>query len=143
MRTCTAAVAALVCLTLTACSQDTGGRSDCRSDAQKASSIPADSGKVALEKAARAYSAAYFQPNAAVAWPMLSHRCRQEMSLDTYQDRLNAMAKEYGHQKITRLDIEVSGDMARVTYKYSPDSDLSSWRQPWTYEEGDWKRDAC
>lgn len=143
MRTRTAAAAALLCLALSACSQDAGGGSDRGSDERAASSAPANGGKVALEKAVRAYSAAYFQANAAVAWPMLSPRCRRETSPETYRDRMTAAAEKYGPQKITRLDVEVSGDMARVTYKYAPDPTLSSWRQPWSYEEGAWKRDAC
>ncbi|WP_377273703.1 hypothetical protein [Peterkaempfera sp. SMS 1(5)a] len=102
-----------------------------------------DAGKGALEDAVRAYSDAYFKPDAAAAYRMLSTRCSAKIDQQVYKAQLDAAVKTYGHQDIKSVTVnQRSDDLARVSYNYSVPA-LDQAGQPWVRENGIWRYDAC
>ncbi|MFG2976286.1 hypothetical protein ACGFYY_25300 [Streptomyces sp. NPDC048331] len=144
----TAALAtAAALLALTAC---TNANSDPKPAEPAASSSPtaaapkADPARADLEKAVRAYSAAYFKPDGAAAYTALSKRCAAKAGdADIFAGIVDTAAKAYGKQEIQTLAVDqLAGDMARVTYTYSVPK-LNQTGQPWAREGGVWKYDGC
>lgn len=146
----TLAAAALVALSLTACSSTpaapAAAGTTATSSPQSAAattSAPADTGSAALEAAVRAYSKAYFAGDATTGYAMLSKRCTTSVDKDIYAAAIATEAKAYGKQAIKTLTVEqLSGDLARVSYTYSVPL-LNQKSQPWTRENGAWHYDAC
>jgi hypothetical protein len=97
-----------------------------------------------LEQAVRDYTDAYFAGEASTAHRMLSERCRKEINPLVYGEMLRQAKKDYGpDHPATDVQAEVSGDMARVTYKVKGLPMLDQTQQPWAREGGAWKYDAC
>jgi hypothetical protein len=98
-----------------------------------------------LDKAVRAYSAAYFKPDGKAAYAALSKRCQTKAGgdPDMFSIIVDNAAKAYGKQEIQSLTIDqLAGDMARVTYTYSVPK-LNQTSQPWAREAGTWRYDGC
>ncbi|MFF1957976.1 hypothetical protein ACFVWX_13420 [Streptomyces sp. NPDC058220] len=147
MRTRTIALAAVLLATLTACSSSDDGKASSKTNRNKPATAPKqkptseDAGD--LEKAVRAYSIAYFKPDAEAAYSALSARCREEISDLVFKPVVEAAAKDYGKQEIKTLTVDqLSGDLARVSYTYSVPK-LDQKQQPWAREGGVWRYDAC
>jgi hypothetical protein len=147
MRTHPAALTALALLTLTACSGTADNPPATASPKPGASAAtdkpePADTDRAAVEQAVRAYSAAYFKPDAAAAHRMLSARCAAKAQPAVYR-ALVEQTETLGRHEIRTLTVDqISGDMARVSYTYDVPK-LSQQAQPWVREDGAWKHDAC
>ncbi|MER6103608.1 hypothetical protein ABT115_15120 [Streptomyces sp. NPDC001832] len=131
MRTTTSLLAAAVALTgLTACS----GSSD--DDKATSSSGP--------ETAVTTYTAAYFKGDATTAYEALSKRCKGKIGPDAYAGVVKQASTEYGtDHPATDVQADVSGDMARVTYKVKGLPKFDQEAQPWAREGGAWRYDAC
>ncbi|MET9465814.1 hypothetical protein ABZY44_13605 [Streptomyces sp. NPDC006544] len=152
MRTHTAItlLAAAGLLALTACSSDSSDPAPDKGAPAPASSAPSapapkiDPERANLDKAVRAYSAAYFKPDGAAAYAALSKRCQDKAGdADIFAVIVDTAAKAYGKQEIQTLTIDqLAGDMARVTYTYSVPK-LNQTSQPWAREGGAWKYDGC
>jgi hypothetical protein len=111
--------------------------------ASAATDKPADTSRVALEAAVRAYSAAYFKPDADAAHRMLSKRCAAKMDRIMYAAVVEQTVKTLGRHEIRTLTVDqISGALARVSYTYDVPK-LSQTSQPWAREGGVWKYDAC
>lgn len=141
----TATAAAL--LALTACtsnSSDPKPAEPAPSSSTSSAAPKADPARADLEKAVRAYSAAYFTPDGAAAYAALSKRCAAKAGdADIFAGIIDTAAKAYGKQEIQTLTIDqLAGDMARVTYTYSVPK-LNQTSQPWAREGGVWKYDGC
>ncbi|MFI8194281.1 hypothetical protein ACIF8T_37070 [Streptomyces sp. NPDC085946] len=151
-RTTTAVLAAAL-LTLTGCTSTDGGDT-----AAPAPSAPVTSSKPSsepsaeptagdtadLEAAVKAYTDAYFAAEAGTAHRMLSERCKKEINPLVYGTVLKQAKKDYGpDHPATDVRAEVSGDLARVSYKVKGLPKLDQERQPWAREGGTWKYDAC
>ncbi|MFI2209182.1 hypothetical protein [Streptomyces sp. NPDC020141] len=146
-----AAVAAVLLLTLTACSGSGSGADPKTGPSAEAASTPAADpaekaaadGTKELEAAVRAYSDAYFAPDAKAAYSMLSQRCQDAYVLEIFEPAVKAAASDYGKQEIESLTVDRAADgMARVSYTYAVPT-LSQKQQPWTLEGKTWKYDAC
>ncbi|MFF8447886.1 hypothetical protein ACF06Q_09315 [Streptomyces leeuwenhoekii] len=148
----TITTAVLLLAALTACSSSDGDGDT----ASPAPSAPATSSEPStapspppgdaaeLEKAVEAYTAAYFAGEASTAHRMLSERCREKINELVYGATVKQAAKDYGpDHPATDVRAEVSGDMARVSYKVKGIPKLDQDAQPWAREGGDWKYDAC
>lgn len=106
------------------------------------SASPADE-RTALTDAVKAYSAAYFKPDAAAAGKLLSARCRAQTSADAYKAALARAVATYGHQQIKTVTVDrLSGTLALVSYTYSVPV-LDQHGQPWVLESAAWRYDAC
>jgi hypothetical protein len=99
--------------------------------------------KAALVDAVRAYSAAFFKPDPASGWALLSKGCKDTTSRTAYAAELTAAVKVYGHQQVKTVTVDqIAGGLARVSYTYSVPT-LDQNRQPWALEDGAWKYDGC
>ncbi|KUJ68065.1 hypothetical protein ACZ90_22760 [Streptomyces albus subsp. albus] len=137
-----AAIAALLCLPLAACSGD-------NSDDKPAAGTPADKANIAgkndteaLEKSVRDYTAALFGGDAS-GYDLVSQRCQAELSRDQYKAMSEQAHNDYGSLTIKTIKVDqISGDMARVSYGVGvPQFERKG--QPWTREDGTWRWDAC
>jgi hypothetical protein len=98
----------------------------------------------ALARAVRAYSDAYLGDAPGSAYELLSQRCKQRITPDEMRV-LTAGAKElYGIRTITDLRVEeLSGNLARVTYRYKTQPEIDQVSEPWVKEAGGWHQDDC
>jgi hypothetical protein len=152
MRTTAALLAAAALLALTGCSSsDEGDATPTKTPSPaptksqpSATPSPVPSSVGELERAVKDYTAAYFNAEASTAHRMLSERCRKEINPLVYGDMLRLAKKEFGSDhRATDVKAEVSGKLARVSYRVSG---LAKYRQdaePWAREGGVWKYDAC
>lgn len=102
----------------------------------------ADTG--ALEQAVKDYTSAYFGGEASTAHRMLSERCRDQINELVFGATVKAAAEEYGpDHPATDVQADVSGDMARVSYRVQGLPKFDQSQQPWAREGGAWKYDAC
>ncbi|MBT2449468.1 hypothetical protein J7F03_20725 [Streptomyces sp. ISL-43] len=139
------ALAAAGLLALTGCSSSDPKPAPVDAPAPTSSPSPkVDPARVDLEKAVRAYSAAYFKPDGAAAYAALSKRCQDKAGdADVFTIIVDTAAKAYGKQEIQTLTIDqLAGDLARVSYTYSVPK-LNQTSQPWAREAGTWKYDGC
>lgn len=149
MRTYTAAaLTAAALIALAGCSNNPApadaAPAPAPADSSAAPSPKPDPARADLEKAVRAYSAAYFAPDGKAAHAALSKRCQAKAGPpELFTAIVETAAKGYGRQEIQTLTIDqLAGDMARVTYTYSVPK-LNQSGQPWIREAGTWKYDGC
>jgi hypothetical protein len=103
---------------------------------------PVDDGD--LEQAVKQYTDAYFAADTATAYGLLSKRCKGQMDEIVFGSLLKEATKQYGpDHPATDVKTQVSGDLARVTYKVEGLPKFDQQAQPWTREGGAWKYDAC
>lgn len=101
-------------------------------------------GTAKLEQAVKDYTAAYFAGEASTAHRMLSERCRDQINELMFGATVKAAAEEYGpDHPATDVQAEVSGELARVSYRVEGLPKFDQSQQPWTLEGGAWKYDAC
>ncbi|PWI08341.1 hypothetical protein DIZ27_23160 [Streptomyces sp. NWU339] len=152
MRTRATTITAVLLLALTACSSsDDDTSADPKPSAPTTSSTPSSepssapsSGDDPLETAVKEYTEAYFAAEASTAHRMLSERCRKEINPLVYGETLRQAKKDYGSDHpATDVTAEVSGDLARVSYKIEGLPKFDQQAQPWAREDGVWKYDAC
>ncbi|MBM7088111.1 hypothetical protein JTP67_06000 [Streptomyces sp. S12] len=155
MRTrATITLAAALLLTATACTADDdpsgSGPSTPAPATTSAPASPAEpsggtgDGANAVEAAVKTYTDAYFAGEASTAHGMLSERCRKEINPLLFGETVRQASKEHGpDHPATDVRAEVSGDLARVSYKVKGLPSLDQAQQPWAREGGDWKYDAC
>ncbi|HZH27929.1 MAG TPA: hypothetical protein VEY95_12180 [Azospirillaceae bacterium] len=156
MRTrATITLAAVLLLALTACSASEDDGIDAAPtstpSAPAANSDPTTSGTPAeasadaaeLERAVRAYTAAYFADKPDTTYGMLSARCKERITPVAMAALTERAVGDYGQQDVKRFQVDqLSGDMARVSYGVGlPKFDQK--QQPWVRESGAWKYDAC
>jgi len=146
MRTHTAAVLlAAAAIVLTGCSSEPKPDAKPVTDPSTSAQAPkVDPERANLDKAVRAYSAAYFKPDGKAAYTALSKRCQAKAGdADIFAGIVDTAAKAYGKQEIQTLTIDqLAGDLARVSYTYSVPK-LNQSGQPWVREAGTWKYDGC
>lgn len=142
--TTTAGVCALVALT--ACTHEPAsspGQGPTRV-APASASAPVDT--AALESSVRAYVKAYYEPDAATAYRLLSATCRDRWTEESFAglpERAAATARQIGTTyTLRRLSVDrVVGDTAQVTYGVGePRFDETS---TWILEDGVWHNDHC
>src|SRR5690606_32128950 len=156
MRTrATITLTAALLLTATACTADDPSGSAPSTPAPATTSAPASTspaepsggtgdGANAVEDAVRAYTDAYFAGEASTAHGMLSERCRKEINPLLFGETVRQANKEHGpDHPATDVKAEVSGSLARVSYKVEGLPKFDQTQQPWAREGGDWKYDAC
>jgi hypothetical protein len=95
-----------------------------------------------LEAAVRAYSAAFLGGDGAGAWALLSSRCQQKMAEIDYKATVAAAGVKYGSATLQSVTATVNGTQGTATYTYS-DPTIDQQNQPWTFESGGWRWDAC
>ncbi|QIJ61030.1 hypothetical protein [Streptomyces sp. JB150] len=153
-RAATTMLAAVLLLALTACSSSDDGTdaaptgtpsTPAAASAPAASATPAATPADAaeLERAVRAYTAAYFADKPDTTYGMLSARCEERITPEAMAALTERAVGDYGRQEVQRFRIDqLSGDMARVSYGVGlPKFDQK--QQPWVREDGAWKYDAC
>ncbi|MER8158150.1 hypothetical protein [Streptomyces sp. NPDC094472] len=141
-----ALTAAILCLPLTACGNDSGssnGKNPAAGDTRADKPKSKDDGAGALEKSVRAYTKALFGADADTGYALLSERCKGQMSSQEFEALAKDAHHEYGSLTIKNLSVDqMSGDMARVSYGVGvPQFERKA--QPWTREAGTWRWDAC
>lgn len=138
-----AAVAVLAGCSSSGSSDDATAPATTASSGQTAAPAAADDGTAALTAAVHAYSDAYFKPDPAAGYRLLSARCQQTTTAAAYGAALRAAVAAYGHQDVQAVTVDqIGGDMARVTYTYTVPA-LTQTGQPWVREDGAWHYDAC
>jgi hypothetical protein len=150
MRTrATTTLAALLIAALTACgsgSDDSAAPASDSSpaDAEQTTAVPAEHEADDLKAAVHVYTAAYFEGDADTAYGMLSKRCRGKVGPEMFEATLKQAAADYGpDHPATDVRAEVSGKLARVSYKVKGVPKFDQERQPWALEGDAWKYDAC
>jgi hypothetical protein len=154
MRTTTAALAtaATLLLALTACSSSGDDTADpapstpatSPATAEEPTTTPTPADAAALEGAVKAYTAAYFKGDTKTGYATLSKRCAKAIDEALYEATVKQDAADYGTgHPATDVKAEVSGTLARVTYKVQGLPKFDQEQQPWTREGGTWKYDAC
>lgn len=147
-RTALALAAAAGLLALTGCSsapKPTAEQPPANGPAPSSSPAPtADPARAELEKAVRAYSAAYFKPDGPAVYAALSQRCATKIGdPEPFNGTVEAAAKTYGKQGITSVTIDdIASARAHVSYTYAVPK-LSQSSQAWAREGGAWKYDGC
>ncbi|MEV5433805.1 hypothetical protein [Streptomyces sp. NPDC052701] len=144
----TRAAAAVLLLALTACTSSDGDAPAAGdsgpADAEQTTEVPAEHENDDLEAAVAVYTAAYFQGDADTAYGMLSKRCRERIGPEAYRAVVEQAAKDYGpDHPATDVKAEVSGKLARVSYKVEGLPKFDQAQQPWALEGDAWKYDAC
>lgn len=100
----------------------------------------------ALESSVRAYVKAYYEPDTAAAYRLLSATCRDEWTEESFAglpERATATARQLGTTyTLRRLTVgRVTKDTAQVTYGVGePRFDETS---TWVLEDGGWHNDSC
>lgn len=147
----TTAAAVLLLATLTACSgpghtegEGPDPTASAPATSSKPSTTPTPADAAELTAAVQAYTTAYFKGEGSTAHRMLSERCKKEINELVYGATVDQAAKEYGpDHPATDVKAEVSGTLARVSYKVKGLPKFDQQAQPWTREDGAWKYDAC
>ncbi len=153
-RATTTLAAVLLLAALTACSSsdsdDASTTPTAEPTADASSSAPADTSggtsgsSSTLEQAVQAYTVAYFKGDADTAYAALSKRCQGKISAAEYGGVVEQAKTDYGPgHSATDVKAEVSGKLARVTYKVTGLPKFDQDAQPWALEGGTWKYDAC
>ncbi|MFF9124371.1 hypothetical protein ACF09J_13855 [Streptomyces sp. NPDC014889] len=152
-RTATATLTAIAALTaLTACSSSGDDASKPSSPttasstpaAEPATTAPAAGTATELERVVSMYTDLYFGGDGKGAYAFLSKRCQAKAGPDMYAATVEQAAKEYGpDHPATDVKPDVSGDLARVSYKVKGLPKFDQDAQPWAREGGAWKYDAC
>ena len=148
MRTrATITLAAALLLPLTACSSSDDGAAEPGSSAtseQQPSTTPTPADAAELTAAVQAYTAAYFKGDTDKAYGALTDRCQGKVTPEAYGAVVKKFAADYGpDHPATDVQADVSGSLARVTYKVKGLPKLDQKQQPWAREGGAWKYDAC
>jgi hypothetical protein len=146
--TTTTLAAALLLAALTACSSGDDSAAPASdsspANAEQTTTVPAEHEADDLKAAVQVYTAAYFEADVDTAWGMLSERCKGELNRIVYEEQLKAAKADYGpDHPATDVKVEVSGELARVTYGVKGLPMLDQTKQPWTLEDNAWKYDAC
>ncbi|MEU6229971.1 hypothetical protein [Streptomyces sp. NPDC047042] len=143
----TITVTAALLLVLTACSSsddgtDTASTPTTTAETPTTTPTPADAAE--LTAAVEAYTDAYFAGDATTAYGALSKRCAGKVGEATYAAVVKQAAADYGQgHAATEVKAEVSGALARVSYKVAGLPKFNQTQQPWSREAGAWKYDAC
>lgn len=143
--------AALLALTACTSSTDDGDSAPEPSSAppttaeqQEPSTTPTPADAAELTAAVQAYTAAYFEGDAEAAYGALSERCQGKVTAEAYGAVVEQAKADYGpDQAATDVQADVSGTLARVTYRVEGLPKFDQKQQPWTREGDDWKYDAC
>ena len=148
MRTRATITLAAALLALTACSSGDDKPSTAESrpgaEQQEPSITPTPAAAAELTAAVQEYTTAYFKGEASTAHRMLSERCKGKINELVYGATVDQAAKEYGpDHPATDVKADVSGELARVSYKVKGLPKFVQQAQPWTREGGAWKYDAC
>ncbi|MFE0329058.1 hypothetical protein ACFW08_20195 [Streptomyces sp. NPDC058960] len=145
MRTrATITLAATLLLAVTACSSSDDNPKTAPATKAAPSTSPTPAAAAELEQAVRAYTAAYFKGDAETGYRTLSKRCQENTVRELYDATVKQAAKDYGpDHPATDVRADVSGDLARVSYKVRGLPKFDQAQQPWTREGGAWKYDAC
>lgn len=147
IRTTTAALA-LAGVLLGAAGCSSGSSDDAAPAAATATSTKAaagaqDDGKPALEAAVRAYTEAFFKPDAAGVIALLSARCAADHSVPEMKQILAASLLTYGTPTVKSIQVNsLSGDRATATVHYVVPP-MPETPQAWVREDGAWHYDAC
>lgn len=143
--TITTAVLLLAALTACSSSDDKPTASDSSpADAEQTTSVPAEHEADDLKAAVGVYTGAYFEGDADTAYGMLSKRCQGKVTPEAYGAVVKQAAQDYGSDHpATDVQAEVSGKLARVSYKVKGLPKLDQQAQPWALEGDAWKYDAC
>ncbi|WP_329206009.1 hypothetical protein OG257_07940 [Streptomyces sp. NBC_00683] len=140
--TTAAGVCALVALT--ACTHGAATSPGQRPTTSAPTSAPVDT--AALESSVRAYVKAYYEPDTAAAYRLLSATCRDQWTEESFAElpeRATATARQLGTTyTLRRLTVgRVTKDTAQVTYGVGePRFDETS---TWVLEDGGWHNDLC
>ena len=100
-------------------------------------------GKAALEKAYRAYIAAFLDGDGETAYALLSQRCQAKETLAEFTDIAQSAATIYGQVDYTIDSVTVDGDHGTVDATYAVDALNSSGGSTWLLEDGEWRSDKC
>ncbi|WP_322982976.1 hypothetical protein [Streptomyces sp. S584] len=125
-------------------SDGTPGAAPATPRATASSSAPVDT--ALLEASVRAYVKAYYAPDTAAAYALLSTRCRKEWSREDLDELMNRAAQTAEQLDRTytlqRLSVDrIQGDGAQVTHGVGePKYDE---RTSWVREDGEWHNDLC
>ncbi len=148
-RTTTTLAVALIAAALTACGSNTDDKAAPSPTNTTATETPApapsaDTSTADLEHAVQAYTTAYFAADVDTAYSALSARCAKEITKAVYEAVVKKAAADYGpDHPATGITAQVSGDLARVTYKVQGLPKFNQNGQPWAREGGAWHYDAC
>lgn len=149
MRTTITLATAAALLALTACSSSnddpgTPASSSPATEQQEPSITPTPADAAELTAAVQAYTTAYFKGDTDAAYATLSKRCQGKITAEVYGAVVKQAAADYGQDHAaTDVKAEVSGELARVSYKVQGLPKFDQAQQPWTREGGAWKYDAC
>ncbi|RMB85613.1 hypothetical protein [Streptomyces shenzhenensis] len=137
-----ATAAALLALTACSSSDDKASSPTDPAPAKTTTPTPAETG--ALELTVRDYTEAYFKGDAKTAYGVLSKRCAGKVTEELFAATVRQAHTDYGAgHPATDVQADVSGDLARVTYKVEGLPKFDQESQPWAREGGTWKYDAC
>lgn len=149
MRTTAIAVTAAALFALTACSSSSDDAKSAPSTpaattaGDEPTATPTPAGAADLEQAVKAYTAQYFSGDAK-AYDALSKRCKGKIDRAGYKAVVEQAKADYGpDHPATDVKADVSGTLARVTYKIKGVPKLDQDGQPWAREGDAWKYDAC
>ncbi len=89
-----------------------------------------------------AYSSAFLGGNARNAYALLTPRCRDAIAYIDFAEIVHTAHEVYGNLPIRSYTATISGDRARVTYRYSVGR-LDQVREPWVRRAAGWRNNQC
>jgi hypothetical protein len=95
-----------------------------------------------LRRAVYAYSRAFLGGDARKAYAWLAPRCRNAIAYNDFAEIVDAAHDVYGTLPIRSYTATISGDRARVTYRY-PVRRLDQVREPWVRRAAGWRNNQC
>ncbi|MDT0187971.1 hypothetical protein Q9S36_48070 [Microbacterium sp. ARD31] len=95
-----------------------------------------------LRQAVYTYSRAFLGGNARKAYALLAPRCRNAIAYNDFAEVVDAAHDVYGNLPIRSYTATISGDRARVTYRY-PVGRLDQVREPWVRRVAGWRNNQC
>ncbi|GAA5122677.1 hypothetical protein GCM10023339_41410 [Alloalcanivorax gelatiniphagus] len=95
-----------------------------------------------LRRVVQTYSRAFLGGNARKAYALLAPRCRDAIAYNDFAEIVDTAHEVYGNLPIRSYTATISGDRARVTYRYAVGR-LDQVREPWVRRAAGWRNSQC
>ncbi|GAA4899681.1 hypothetical protein LX16_0717 [Stackebrandtia albiflava] len=97
----------------------------------------------ALTQAVSEYVVAYTSGDVLSAYAMLSDRCKEQISVETFEVLVKGAADQYGTREVLEITVDsIRSDRGKVTYDVGVTA-LSKSEQNWLRVGDTWRWDAC
>lgn len=115
----------------------------CSDDGSNDRGVADDAGPGALEQAVGDYTLAFAEGDTDTAWSMVSERCRETVPEREHRASVAMAGELYPGMRAEDIRVEIDGDEGRASYGTGVEDIGTYNEQPWRFESGGWRWDAC